>query len=259
MARRWTTAEENKYREELYELYVRQNKTIGEIAEVLHLSESSVFKRLGRLKIPSSPQNKAGYLRSIKEISIPPYSEQLAEFFGIMLGDGHISHFQTIVTLGTKEIEYVYYVENLMEDLFRVPATIGIRADGYRDVYIGSVRLTSWLKEQGLVQNKVARQVGVPHWIYEHEEYIRGFLRGFFDTDGSFYLLRFGRQISLTNHSVPLLHALREMLLRLEYRPSEVSAFRVYLTRKSDIERFFNEIRPANAKHLRRFENLTRR
>ena len=259
MARRWTTAEENKYRNELLQLYVRQNKTIGEIGNLLHLSESSIYKRLVGLNIPSSSQNKAGYLASKKEISIPPYSERLAEFFGVMLGDGHISRFQTIVTLGTKELEYVFYVAKLMEDLFRVPATIGIRADGYRDVYIGSVRLTSWLKEQGLVSNMVAHQVGVPDWIYEHEEYIRGFLRGFFDTDGSFYLLRFGRQISLTNHSFPLLHALREMLLRLEYRPSEVSAFRVYLTRKSDIERFFKEIRPANVKHLRRFENLTRR
>jgi intein/homing endonuclease len=102
-------------------------------------------------------------------------------------------------------------------------------------------------------------EVGTPSWIWERKEYLRGFLRGFFDTDGSYYLLRHGRQISFTNHSLPLLHSLRKMLIRLDYSASEVSAYRVYLTRKGDVDRFFSEIRPANVKHLRRYQVLTRR
>ena len=260
MARRWTIAEEQHYREQLQKLYVRQNKTIGEISGLLNLSDRTVFKRLQRLGIPSHPEKKFGYLTTLKEISLPKErSELLAEFFGIMLGDGHVSHFQTLVTLGTKELEYVEYVSELMQRLFNTPATIGVRSDGYRDVYIGSVCLTKWLKSEGLVANKVASQVAAPSWIFYTPEYMRAFLKGFFDTDGSFYLLRFGRQISLTNKSIPLLHSLRDMLVKLEFKPSEVSSFRVYLTRREDVERFFREIRPANTKHLRRFKYLTRR
>jgi len=259
MARRWTDAEEQQYREELLELYVRQNMTIGEIAKIIGVNQGSVFKRMNRLGIASHPELKPTYLNTLKEIRIPDYNEKVAEFFGIMLGDGHVSHFQTRVTLGTKELSYVVYVARLMGILFKTPASISVRADGYRDVYIGSVRLTAWLTQEGLVSNKVACQVDVPPWLFGRAEFMRGFLRGFFDTDGSFYLLRFGRQISFTNHSLPLLHSLRKMLIALDYRPSEVSASRVYLTRKGDIDRFFSEVRPANAKHLRRFKNLTRR
>lgn len=38
MARRWTTEEEDFYREELLELYVRQNKTINEVGAILSIS-----------------------------------------------------------------------------------------------------------------------------------------------------------------------------------------------------------------------------
>jgi hypothetical protein len=35
-----------------------------------------------------------------------------------MLGDGHISHTQVTVTLGSKEDEYVEYVSKLMNEYF---------------------------------------------------------------------------------------------------------------------------------------------
>jgi intein/homing endonuclease len=253
MARRWTREEERRYKKELINLYVAQNKTIGEIAPLLGLKESSVFDRMQRLGIKSNKQLKTKYLNRRTDIVIPKRSPKLAEFFGAMFGDGHVSHYQTSVTLGTKELAYVKYVQKMMQDLFGVPATICIRKSGYRDVYIGSTQITSWLLGQGLVHNKVGSQVDVPTWIYTRRAYMKSFIRGFFDTDGSVYKLRFGTQISLTNKSMPLLKSLRKMLITLGYKASEISSYRVYLTRKDDLSRFFREIRPANTKHLRRF------
>jgi DNA-binding transcriptional regulator WhiA len=263
VARRWSAQEEDTYRKELYQLYVIENKTISEAGEILGIAGSSVYQRLIRLNIPRIPSQKKNYLHQRRDIEIPTQSAVLAEFLGIMLGDGHVSPFQTIVTLGTKELEYVEYVADLMFTLFGVRGTVCIKKNGYRDVYIGSVVLTKWLREQGLVSNKVAAQADVPAWIFEDLEYMRRFIRGFFDTDGSIYALKFGRQISLTNFSAPLLVSLQMILTKLGYKPSAVSSHNVYLTRKQDIERFFEEICPANTKHLRRYEfitnNLTRR
>lgn len=257
MARRWTTEEESLYRNELIELYVHQNKTIGEIGKTIGLGQGTVFKRMQRLGVLSTPQTKARYLNTKKEIFLPhTRTTELAEFFGIILGDGNISHFQTRITLGTKELEYVEYVAALMDRVFQTPATICIRSSGYRDVYIGSVLLTKWLREEGLMPNKVASQVSAPAWIFERPEFMSAFLKGFFDTDGSIYKLRFGMQISLTNYSLPLLVSLQAMLVKLGYKPSAISSCKVYLTRKADIERFFSEIRPANSKHLRRYYNI---
>lgn len=256
MARKWTTNEETHYRNQLHKLYVVQNKTINEIGRELGLAESSVFDRLRRLDIKSTPDRKVRYLNRRSDIILPKESPQLAEFLGVMLGDGHISHFQTIVTLGTKELPYVRYVQNLMQELFQVPAKISIKNTGYRDVYIGSTLITRWLKAQGLVENKVRDQVGVPSWIFTNKKFMSQFVRGFFDTDGSVYALRFGIQLSFTNHSVPLLHSLHSMLLKLGYKPSAVGKYSFYLTRRPDIERFFCEVCPANDKHVRRYRKI---
>ena len=258
MARRWTKEEERKHKEKLINLYVVQNKSIGEIAPLLGLKESSVFNRLQRLDIKTNKQLKTRYLNRRNDVVIPKRSPKLAEFFGVMFGDGHVSHYQASVTLGTKELEYVKYVQLMMQNLFIVPATICVRKSGYRDVYIGSTQITSWLLSQGLVHNKVAAQVDIPPWIYMRQAYMKSFIRGFFDTDGSVYKLRFGTQISLTNKSIPLLKSLRKMLITLEYKPSEISSYRVFLTRKTDLDRFIREIRPANSKHLRRFKEFSR-
>ena len=83
-------------------------------------------------------------------------------------------------------------------------------------------------------------------------------MRGFFDTDGSWYKLRWGSQIAFNNKSQPLLSSARNMLLLLGYSASRAVGYKVYLTKKKDIERFFKEIQPHNIKHLQRFENCIR-
>lgn len=259
MARRWTVEEEKMYRKQLFDLYVIHNKTIKEIGAILHIAEQTVFQRLQRLNIPSTPFTKQNYLRKRKNIVFPVRSKALAEFFGIMLGDGHLSPTQVIVTLGTKEEAYTLYVVELIQKLFSTYAKIGVRKSGYRDVYLGSTELANWLRQEGLVAHKVKSQVDVPQWIFEKQEYMMAFARGFFDTDGSVYRLTFGIQISFTNKSTPLLVSLQSMLKKLGYKPSKVGTVRVYLTRISDVWRFFEEIKPKNQKHVRRFDEFTAR
>jgi DNA-binding transcriptional regulator WhiA len=259
MAARFTSEQEEKYRNEIVELYVRQNKTIFEIASMLNIAYQTVFQRMKRLGIPTSPELKQQNLKRRSDAIYPSYSEMLAELFGILLGDGHISHFQVTVTLGTKEESYAEYVRFLMESLFQTHARIATRKSGYRIVYLGSTVITQHLFEEGLVSNKVASQVDVPKWIFTDKKFMSAFLRGFFDTDGSVYKLKFGIQISFCNKSLPLLNSLQTMLIELGYRPSAVSVKKaVYLTRRRDIERFFTEIKPANSKHCRRYADIVK-
>lgn len=254
MARRWTKKEEARYRNELVLLYKKENKTIQEIGQLLKLAPQTVFQRLQRLEIKSDPRTKKHYLNRRSDISIPGcYSEQLAEFFGVMLGDGSLSHFQIVVTLGNKEEKYAQYVVRLVEKVFSVRPRIAIRKKGYRDVYLGSVQATAWLFSQGLVGNKVKCQVDVPKWIFSDTAFMRVCVRGFFDTDGSVYRLKFGIQLSFSNKSRPLLISLQYMLSALGYTPSEISADKIYITKRKEIERFFREVKPANSKHQKRY------
>jgi len=179
-----------------------------------------------------------------------------------MLGDGHVSHFQVVVSLGTKEEKYAKYVKLLIQRIFSTNVKISVNKKGHRDVYLGSVDITSWLLKQGLVHNKVKSQVDVPRWIFSKNNFTKRFLRGFFDTDGSVYKLKYGIQISFCNRSFPILKSLQLMLKKLEYSPSSISLYNMYLTKRGDVERFFTEIKPSNFKHVNRylsFKNNLRR
>ncbi len=245
------------HKKELIHLYVKQNLTISEIALLLSLSEKTIFQRLQRLKIPTSPERKKKYRNKRNDITIPKkYSPELAELLGILYGDGHINKYQVTVTLGDREDSYVSYVQELLHIVFSGTPKISTRTNGYKVVYLGSTQAVRYLQTFGLTNNKVRDQVDVPGWIYTKNIYQRQFLRGFFDTDGSVYKIRHGTQLSFTNHSVPLLRSLQEMLLRLEYTPSSISHVTFYITRQKDIKRFFNEIQPQNQKHKERYKQI---
>jgi DNA-binding transcriptional regulator WhiA len=254
MARRWTFDEENEKRDELAAFYIDQNKAIKEVAAILGIAESSVFDRMQRLGIPSIREQKTSYNNKRRDVLIPEqFSDELAEFVGIMLGDGHLSPTQVVVTLNQVEKEYLMYVFNLIQGLFRITPKYHKREQkSVYNLYVGSVDLVRFFKKMGLVSNKVYSQVDIPEWILADRKYMRGFVRGFFDTDGSIYKLKFGTQMNFCNRSFPLLNSTRDILLELDYHPSKISNYKTYLTRKADLSKYANEIGFGNHKHFKR-------
>lgn len=257
MAKRWTALEESNKRLELTELYLNKNKTIGEIALELGIEESTVYDRLIRLNIPVVKHLKPKYNNIRQDIVIPKHSEKLAEFIGVMLGDGHLSKTQVTICLGNKEKQYSDYLVSLMSKLFGAKPKCTYSREGHCAIYLGSTKLVRWLLEMGLVFNKTISQVDTPPWIKENKEYAKAALKGLFDTDGSIYRLKSNNlQISLRNYSYPLLSSIREMLVRLGFRPSNISSYSVYLTRKDNITKFIAEIGSNNQRHRDRFLGL---
>ncbi|MDP3963686.1 MAG: LAGLIDADG family homing endonuclease [bacterium] len=257
MPRKWTQAEAGGKYQELFQLYVTENKTIGDIGKMLGLSGSTVYDRLIRLGIPTLRTKKPRCNNTRTDITLPErYSEDLAEFFGIMLGDGKLTKTQVMVTLGTKEMAYAEWICKLFQIIFSVRPKISFRKTGHKVVYFGSVTASRWLMNEGLVFNKVLLQVNAPRWIFRKRSYMVKFLRGFFDTDGSVYKLRWGIQLSFTNRSAPLLKSIHGMLAKVGYHPSAISGGRIYLTRREDILDFFQNVDPKNPKHKERFEKI---
>lgn len=254
MPRRWSKIEEKARKLELIKLYVKENKTIDEIAGLLGLGESGVYVRLLRLGIKTAPFKKVTYRNINYNVIIPKiYSKELAEMVGILLGDGHLSPTQVAVTLGKKDI-YVNYVADLMEQLFKVKPKIIITKDGHYVVYLGSARLVRWFLDMGLAFNKVGSQVDIPHWCFKNKKYLINIVRGLIDTDGSVYKLRSGNvQISFCNRSLPLLRSTRSALLSLGLFPSNISGYNLYITRKNDLHRYYKEIGFNNKKNEERF------
>lgn len=257
MPRKWSDIEDREASLELRRLYIEDNKSITEIGKLLGVSYRTIYKRLRKFNIETVPQKKAHYRNKRAGVKIPANIDaSLAEFLGIMSGDGQLTHFQVKVTLGSKEQSYAEHVAALMNKIFCVNSSISTRRTGYRDVYFGSVDISSWLFGIGLVKNKVKEKINVPPIVAKTKAIYVDFIRGFFDTDGSVYRIKHGVQISFTNYSMPLLASLRKMLAVLQYKPSAISSNKVYLTKKEDVLRFFMEIKPKNVKHVERFKNI---
>ena len=200
-----------------------------------------------------------------KVIRRPRKSALLAEFVGIMLGDGCLSgRFQVGVSFNSAtDRAYGAYLQDLFQRLFAVSATIQPHSKTCGWTVVASSRaLVEHLQVLGLVQgNKVLHQVDVPTWILRKPSYRKACLRGLIDTDGSVYRYEhkvYGRKyahlaLCFTNRSHPLLRFMEETLTLNGYHPT-VTGFHVSLYRRAEVERYFDDIGTQNAKHLQRYQ-----
>lgn len=129
-----------------------------------------------------------------KKVKIPSFSPKLAEFFGIMMGDGGINNpWQANVTLNsTTDVPYSRYVIRLCRDLFDITPAVRKR-NGSNAVVISlaSTTIVDFLVQNGLPRdNKLRAGLSIPRWILSEPVYRVACMRGLVDTDGFLYIHR---------------------------------------------------------------------
>jgi intein/homing endonuclease len=220
---------------------------------------SPEVKRKTILKIIASNKSRA------KTFPLPSFSNKLAEFVGIMLGDGGISTNQISITLGYKtDYLYVPYVLNLIKCLFNLDASVHERTNVFV-IRICGIHFVENLLKIGLINgNKIQQQFDIPKWIMLNHFYMRAYIRGLIDTDGCvFKKNRRGpigveyRSIGIkfTSASEPLLLTLINMFTELGFKVAR-SKRDLYISGKIQIFRYVKEIGFSNPKHSSKFQHL---
>ena len=267
------------------------HRGVGQIPEFSHVKEAAHLGALRRNQLcgnPGTPEGRRlGGLRSMerrwaaarpglpmdrfvfaKVIKYPTYSPQLAEFIGMMLGDGCLcSAYQAAFYFNTEtDAQYAKFMEKMAYTLFQITPTWDTSCGGLGGALIFSSKLlVDYLIALGFGRgDKVKTQAGVPAWILEDRIYRENCLRGLMDTDGSVYQYRhrvYGKHyvhtaICFTNRSHPLLRFVEETLRTSSHSPT-TATFRVYLYRRGDVERYFSHIGSHNAKHLTRYSSYS--
>ena len=199
----------------------------------------------------------------VREIRTPGRCAMMAEFCGILLGDGNIDNTRVAVCLhNANELEYGRVAARLIKELFDLEAKFEVRAHNSLVVVAHSVKLVKYLtsEEIGLKKgDKVKQQVGVPNWILDGgEKYWVACVRGLMDTDGGPCRdvdrrysppHRFVRLV-FRNSSIPLLDGMEEMLKKLGYHPRKyVGHHCVHLNRREEIRRYYCEVGTRNIYH----------
>lgn len=197
---------------------------------------------------------------------IPPdtYSADLAEFVGILLGDGHIDKTQWTITLNMiKDKSYANFVTKLITSLFHFHPSRIIRKNYHAIIISGSgIRSIQYFLQIGLkIGNKVKQQVGVPNWITQNKTYRIACLRGLTDTDGGVFRHAYtvnGKQyaynkLAFINRSMPLLHFAYDVLTQSGLHPKmidKVANKRVWLYNQSEVNRYLQIIGTHNPRLL---------
>lgn len=193
----------------------------------------------------------------------PKKSTELAEFIGLMLGDGGISKYQISITLHRNDDrEYSIFVCELIYCLFGVESRIikrkGCLANDYRVSRVELVRFC--VEKLGLVRgNKVRQNIDIPRWVGERNNFLISCVRGLFDTDGSVIIHKYkvsGREyiykkLCFTSHSQPLRLSFYRALSNWGIK-ARLAGFDVRVDGQEEVVKYFKIVGTHNPKHLRK-------
>jgi hypothetical protein len=120
------------------------------------------------------------------EIKFPqPNDPKLAEFVGIVLGDGSLNEKYIQITMHSiDEIEYSIYVVKLVKDLFNFEAKVVKRKDANAaDIRIYNKQIANFMLNLGLIRAPKWKRAIIPS-SFINEKLGKYVLRGYCDTDG---------------------------------------------------------------------------
>lgn len=197
----------------------------------------------------------------------PRRSTELAEFFGIMLGDGGMTNRQVMITLhAIDDKAYSNYVSYLMEKLFDVMPRISSKKP-FKAImlYVSRSNLSLFLHQNGLkIGNKIEQNVDIPKWILQNKSWARACVRGLIDTDGSVFgethkykKKRYTyHRIHFVSASKKLRHSVYRVLCQFDLKPFLRHNVRRVSIEGTDVAKYFEIFGSSNPKHWKRYRKL---
>ena len=199
---------------------------------------------------------KKGGGKNQHHIKIPEKSEKLAEFFGVVLGDGNLNAKTLTVTGHVFEKAHHEYLSRMIWELF------GVRTYTYDSKFckathlkVNSIEMIKFFQSNGFkIGDKIINQTCLPNWIFEKEEYVCGALRGLLDTDGGIYQKqkKYKRAIiEFQTESSAIRNDLYKLLSVLGFNPSK-SDVNVRVQNQDEVRKFLSLVGCANPKNIMR-------
>ncbi len=200
-------------------------------------------------------------------------SVELAELFGILLGDGNLCEIPEkgiyqVRIFGHKINDYEYlttYVKNLFKKLFNLEVSIYTRKK-CKVVILSkqSKNLLYTLKSFGLESGNKVLNAKVPKWIMDNKRYMRAFVRGLIDTDGCIYPKTRKHKtptIWFYSASPAIRTAINKAFKTLNYSFSVWTktsgrCMHCSIGNSKDVLKYYQEIGFSNPKHEKRFQKF---
>jgi len=195
----------NLNKDELYNLYVDKGLTGTQIAKIIGVSCSLVYKMLKRYGINTRPI----WLSNTRKWTMRKCTE-LAYVIGVCMGDGSVQYSKEYntytVQLTVKNKEFAEKFYNALKSISLHPK-ISITKKGTYNVRAHSKEFCRWYVEMDIHK--------ITSFILEKDEYIISFIQGLFDSEGditsdNYIRIRFG------DKSIDCVRLLKKCLDRLQ-------------------------------------------
>lgn len=198
-------------------------------------------------------------------------SYELAEFIGVMLGDGHLGkshktgHYTVKICGGIDDLEYLTeFIVPLFSKLFKKRLKM-FRCKGSKAVifYAYDKDVVYTLEHYGLKPgNKKNNDARIPSWVFNDNGCLEACIRGIFDTDGTVFPKSANPevpQLELTSKIDGIQKTFRHGLLQLGFKPSAWSkgaSPKCGLYAKKQTIKYSKEVGFHNPKHKRRYDTI---
>ena len=200
-------------------------------------------------------------------------SEGLAEFYGILLGDGCLSYTHPYGRTGPKyliriagdsrnDVDFFGRIVSLIHKLFDLNVRIRKRA-GFNGIEIGfsSKRVFAFLRDLGFPVGK-KHQITISGIFLQNHLWLH-VVRGIFDTDGCLVFskqhknLHYYPRVEITSSSEWLIEQLRSLLLRAKFtcssRRTDRNCWKLEVAGKQSLEKWIRTVGSNNPKHVRKY------
>ncbi|MFH1509637.1 MAG: LAGLIDADG family homing endonuclease [Candidatus Nealsonbacteria bacterium] len=207
-------------------------------ASVLKVSKTFKRKKLDNFKEWRDKMKKIGKIPSF----YPPLNRDgdLAELIGVVLGDGHIESFPrteslTILSNGSNKGFIKRYVA-LVKKLFNKTPYQGWHGGGSNCIRI-RIYQKNISKRLGIpCGNRSDLKINIPRWIIDNREYVKRYLRGLYEAEGSFcvHIPTYTYKFLFSNKNKNLLRNVYRTLKILGFHPHE-SKYQIQISKKEEV------------------------
>ncbi|MFA5767527.1 MAG: hypothetical protein WC919_06410 [Candidatus Paceibacterota bacterium] len=166
----------------------------------------------------------------------------LAELIGVVLGDGHIETFprseSIAIFCNTRNKGFIKRYKNLMQMFFE------------KEPHEAKVGLNGGCTRIRLYQNNISERLGIPtgnrgdinfqtpRWILKNKEYLKRYLRGLYEAEGSFCVHKptSTYKFLFSNRNESLLNNVHDGLVILGFHPHR-SKYQIQVSKKEEVYR----------------------
>jgi intein-encoded DNA endonuclease-like protein len=209
--------------ETLRTLYWEKNLSINDIAKLLNLHPETIWKKFNKLGIPRRKASEGRKLKGygtehLNHPNLEP-SEDLCYILGVCLGDGYITKFGTLysITLSVVSKEFAFSFKRALEKIGLHAYTWIVPPKGNQRkqflVRANSKLFYNWYKTLTLSK--------IEQLLMSDRKYLVSFLRGFYESEGSYSQRRRRRsKIRIVNTKKELADLIFRLIQKLGFRAS---------------------------------------